>query len=205
MSSSHPLRSSLKKNFNYEIASKLSSSTNRQSTNRTPRVFHKKDASISTYEAFWNIYFDVLPGKAIEEVRNFFQLIIITLKLIDESSTITQYFQTLQRYYYGYVAPSSIVLAYAESLPRFSSKISLFFPSFRPKKSKSCARFHFLHSESLEDIIDDLRDQLSAWNFSICKKALQHWDTCNTGWIVYFDPKNDPKELTIFLYKPVKK
>ena len=97
------------------------------------------------------------------------------------------------------------MLANTESLCRFRSKLSLFFPSFRLKKIKSFKRFHFLYTDSLDDIVDDLLEELFACNFSIYDQALQNWHTSTAGWIFYFYLKNDPKELKLFLTHPIKK
>ena len=88
--------------------------------------------------------FDVPPRKPIEEVSKVFQLIESALKLMDESSDAKQCYQNLKS------------LADAKLLPQFSSKLSLLFPSFIPKKIRSCARINFLHSESLKKIMDGL-------------------------------------------------
>ena len=85
------------------------------------------------------------------------------------------------------------------------SKLSLFFPSLRHKKNRSCTKFHNLHEDFLEEIIDGLRDESHTYKFCIYKEALLHWDTSNAGWIVWFDPKNYTKYLTLFLTKPIKK
>ena len=97
MSTSLPLRSTLKQNNNYDCASKLSPSTNKSCPTRDSKVSYRNDASIGTHDDFCDISFDVPPGKRIEEVRKVFQLIETTLKLIDEASAITQCYQRLQR------------------------------------------------------------------------------------------------------------
>ena len=100
-----------------------------------------------------------LPKKTIEEVRKGFQIIESVLKLIDESSAIAKCSHALQCTNQGRTVPLSIVLANVASLHRFRSKIFLS-PSFRPKKRKTHTTFHFLDSESLNDIIDHLREDL---------------------------------------------
>ena len=57
----------------------------------------------------------------------------------------------------------------------------------------------------LDDLISDIKDELSNNNFTIFRKALQHWDTSLAGWIVYFNPRNNPNNLVIFLTDQIKK
>ena len=64
--------------------------------------------------------------------------------------------------------------------------------------------FHFPYAETIEDIMDDLRDEVSGFNFSTCKQDLHHWDTSKAGRIVWLDPKNNPKVLILFLTDPLK-
>ena len=64
--------------------------------------------------------------------------------------------------------------------------------------------FQFIYSESLEYIMDNLRDESHAYNVSMFKQALHNWDTSNAGQIVYFDTKNDQKDLTLFLTDSIK-
>ena len=53
--------------------------------------------------------------------------------------------------------------------------------------------------------MEDLKEELLHINFAIYKKALQYWNTSIAGWIVYFDNHYNPKDLKIFLHKPIKK
>ena len=72
MSSSYPIRSDLKQNNNSAAESKLSSPTNQQLTNRSPRASCKKDSSTNAHEAFCDVCFDASPAKPIEEVCKVF-------------------------------------------------------------------------------------------------------------------------------------
>ena len=65
--------------------------------------------------------------------------------------------------------------------------------------------FHSLYSESLDDIMDDLIEKLYNYNLSVWKKSLEHWCVSSAGFIVYFDPKNDPKDLALLLAEPIEK
>ena len=105
----------------------------------------------------------------------------------------------------GFEASLKLFLLSTLSLPKFSSKIVLFFPLCKPCNNKSYTKIHFIHSYLLEDIIEDLKDELLYINFAIYHKVLQHWNILVAGWIIYFDPRCDPKDLAIFLSDPIKK
>ena len=96
----------------------------------------------------------------------------------------------------GYVAPPDVSISDAESIPKFLTKLSKFFPQCKPRKEKTYTKVHFTFSTSLDDILDDLREELSHANFSIYKQSLQHWDVSLAGWVVYFDPRGEAKCLT---------
>ena len=111
MSISYPLRSAPKQHNNSTCASKLYSFTKKSEMPQAPKESLMKDTSIGPCEAFCDMSFEVPPGKAIDKVRKVFQILQNTLKLIDESTVIIHYCQTLQRTDHGCVAPLSIVLA----------------------------------------------------------------------------------------------
>lgn len=72
-------------------------------------------------------------------------------------------------------------------------------------KRKTYTKVHFTFSTSLENILDDLRKELSHVNFYIYKQSLHHSDVSLTGWVVYFDPRGEVKFLTEHLIPTVRK
>ena len=69
---------------------------------------------------------------------------------------------------------------------------------------KTFTKIYFTFSTSLDDILDDLREELSHANFHICRKSMQYWDMNLPGWVVFFDLRGDAKLLTECLVPSVK-
>ena len=124
---------------------------------------------------------------------------------IDDSAKIDHYALTSEKATYGYVALPEIYIKNAAFIPKVVSKLTKFFPQFKPKRGKPALKMHFTFSESIDDIIDDLREELSHTNFTICKKNLQYWDLSLVDWVVYCDPRGDTKRLTECLVLEMKK
>ena len=53
--------------------------------------------------------------------------------------------------------------------------------------------------------MDDLKEELSNYSFTIYKQILQHWDITQGGWIVYFDLRNNLSDLIDYLSNIIKK
>ena len=64
---------------------------------------------------------------------------------------------------------------------------------------------HFTFSESIDYIIDDLREELSYTNFTIYNQKMQHQEMSLVGWEFYFEPRGDAKTLRERLVPVVKK
>ena len=76
----------------------------------------------------------------------------------------------LERAQDGYVAPTDVSISDKESIPKFLTKLSKFFPQCKPRKGKPCTKVHFTFSVSLDEILDDVREQISHTKFSIYKQ-----------------------------------
>ena len=76
--------------------------------------------------------------------------------------------------------------------------------AMQAEKEKNLHKNTFTFSESIYDIVDDLREELSHTNFTICNQNLQHWELHLAVWVVYFDPRGDAKTLTKHLVPSVK-
>ena len=72
------------------------------------------------------------------------------------------------------------------------------------KKGKTFTKIHFTFSTSLDDILDDVREEISHANFFIFRQSLQDWDTLIACWVFFFDPRGDAKILTEHLLPAVK-
>ena len=151
------------------------SSSSITSLTTSPRVSFLKDApKLAPCNSFCDLSFDVQPGKPMDEVRKTLQLIVTTLQEIDPSAFIVQFSQSLAIKTTSYEVAHKLLINDASSLPRFSSKFSLPFPGCKPRNNKTYTKIQLIHADPLEDIMEDLKDELSHHNLAICKKALQH-------------------------------
>ena len=112
-----------------------------------------------------------------EEVRKMLQLTIATLKETDDAALFAAFSQTYNPSDGSCQVPNRQVIADATSLPRFSSKLSQFFPQCKPYNYETHTKCQFLHTNNLSEIIDDLKKELANYDLAIYKKSLQHWDT----------------------------
>ena len=168
--------------------------------------FQKEPPRVAPNISYCDISFDVPPGgKPMDEVRKILQQFIATINEIDDTAFVVQYNHTFVQEEGIYSINHRLLIPNEFSLPKFSSKLSLFFPRCKPKYNKTYTKVQFIHTYSLDDLISDIKDELSNHNFTVFKKALQHWDTSLAGWIVYFDPRNNPNDLVMFLTDQIKK
>jgi len=52
----------------------------------------------------------------------------------------------------------------------------MYFPHYKLHNNKTHTKLYLMHTNALEDIIKDLKDELLHYNFAIHRKALQYWD-----------------------------
>ena len=60
-----------------------------------------------------------------------------------------------------------------DSMQWFSSKLSLFFPGCKSRNNKVYTKIQLIHTDLLEVIMEDLKDESSNHNLAMYKKALQ--------------------------------
>ena len=124
--------------------------------------------STNDFEVFWHMYFDIAPSdKPSDTCRSVLQELKRAPKKTYESAKIVQNSLTIERAQDGYVAPPYVFISDAESIPKFLTKLSKFFPQCKPRKEKPFTKVRFAFSTSLDDILDDLREELSHTNFYI--------------------------------------
>ena len=140
-----------------------------------------------------------------DKVWKILQLIVSTLHKIDDTACIIQFNQSLIINNTAYEVLQKLLVADTSSLPQFSLKLAVFFPQYKPRNNKTYTKIQLIHSNPLENIIENLKDEQSHHNLAIYRKALQYWDTSLAGWIVYFDPRCNPSDLASFLTDPIKK
>ena len=140
-----------------------------------------------------------------DEVRKILQQFIATINEIDDTAFAVQCNQTFDQEEGICSINPKLLIPNEFSLPQFSSKLSLFFLQCKLKCNKTCTKVQFIHTHSLDDLISDIKDELSNHNFTIFRKALQCWDASLAGWIVCFDPRSNPNDLVMFLTDQIKK
>lgn len=112
-----------------------------------------------------------------DEVRKTLRQFIAAINEIDESAYAVQHNQTFKQEEGLHSINPKLLILNEFSLPKFSSKLSLFFLNCKPKCDKIYAKVQFIHERLLDHLISDIRDELPDHNFTIYRKALQHWDT----------------------------
>ena len=68
------------------------------------------------------------------------QLIINILAEINNAAFVTKFSETHKYSENGYIVLANLLLTNPNSLLKFSSKISMYFPQGKPRKNKSCTR-----------------------------------------------------------------
>ena len=53
--------------------------------------------------------------------------------------------------------------------------------------------------------MDNLKEELSNYSFTIYKQILQHWDITLGGWVVYFNLRNNSLDLYHYLVELIRK
>ena len=82
---------------------------------------------------------------------------------------IAKYAVSLLHSKYGYKLDPNSAIKDTLSILKFISKLGAFFPQVKPKWGKSYTKLHLIHTADLEDIIDNLKEELSNHSFIIYK------------------------------------
>ena len=86
--------------------------------------------------------FDVsVRDKLIDATRKILQSIVISLAEINEMMVITKYIVSLPHSKKGYKLDPEIVITEDLAIPKFISKLGVFFPQVKPKKKNSIPNF----------------------------------------------------------------
>ena len=156
--------------------------------------------------SFCDLSFDIQTGsKPKDKVQKILQQFISVLNGIDDSAFVVQYNQTLIFKDRFFTVLLNLIIQDASSLSRFSLKLAQYFPQCKLKYNKTYTKVQSIYNYSLENIISNIEDKLSNYCLAIQKKTLQHQNTSSSGWLVYFDPRCNPKHLTQFLKDPLKR
>ena len=97
---------------------------------------------------------------------------VIALAKIDKIATIVHYTIRLVYSKEGYQINPIKVITNTLLIPKFISWLVVYFSQVKPKKGKSYAKLHFTYLADLDDIIDNLKEELSNYSFIICKQVL---------------------------------
>ena len=121
--------------------------------------------------SYCNMSFNApLTAKPMDEVNKILQQFIATINEIDETAFIAQCNQTFSQEDRSYSFTPKLLIPSEYSLSKFSSKLSQFFPQCKLRNNKTYSKVQFIHSYSLDDIVSNIKDELSNHNFSILKK-----------------------------------
>jgi len=130
---------------------------------------------------------------------------VISLAEIDDIIAIAKYVISLLYSKQEYKLDSDSAITDASSIPKFVLKLGTFFSQIKLKRGKFYTKLHLIYTTNLEDIIDNLKEELSNYSFTIYKQILQHWDITLGGWVVYFNLRNNSLDLYHYLVELIRK
>ena len=109
--------------------------------------FQKEPPRIAPNMSYCDTSFDVPPGgKPMDEVRKILQQFIATINEIDDTAFVVQYDHAFVQEDGMCSINHRLLIPNEFSLPKFSSKLSLFFPRCKPKCNKTYTKVQFIHT-----------------------------------------------------------
>ena len=174
----------------------MNESSDSETSDATPTTKNKPTNLTTTFHSYCSLQITTPPAKKTVEVyRKQLRLFYQELLEIDPEAKIVTYKMTptMNNNTKTYKTKLYNVIQSPLDIPKSITQMSKFFAGGKPnsKGGKVYTNIHFMHEESLENILFDLKEALLDQEASIFTKTIKHWDSVVIGWLHLFHHQID--------------
>ena len=169
-----------------------------------------KDTLLSIYATFITIRFDVkASAKGSETMRNKLCELYKVLLQADATIQFTKYKCDNKRdkETSKVITKTTDVLSNPENIPTSITAMSNFFFGARPNSKGGAvwAQTRVVHSEEIDNIIEDTKEDFKEKGAQIYKQTIQHWDVTTVGFLKNVHPEVDIENLSEYFQTTINK